>query len=816
MSSGKQTLLRQVRVALYQPPSELKRKELRTELAARLARPELGFLDEQMYQEWRIVPENPNSTESAGLIVGDSGWLTKFRHAIRQGERQRIVAVGVQESIGSNQLQTLEKKKGWAPGSRQWVGHQASRLAEAAAEAVADHRTRPSGVLLWIIDDDRSRFDEGGVWFELWHRLTAKEDVTLLPSWVTEDCLEEPGELLKLWRDHLILRLRELGTPLVVITDNQFRPAGRFGRLGERLALLVSATLPNARVLLASNEDDGRFLPRRVECLDLMYDPHFRVSPDGLEAVQAALHAAREAGPLPIEPERQWSRRLGELYGESAAMQPVYEQAEKAMKTEAVQTLLGEPGTGKTELAQTIHDGSQRRKERMEPVDLGAISPGLFVSELFGHRRGSFTGAVRDSEGSFARADGSTIFLDEIGNVPLEHQQTLLRAIDLGVISPVGRGETPFPVDVRVIAATNSDLRKEVEDGNFRKDLLGRLDVEFAIRLPPLRDRGDDVLLIAERLHGARLSEVAERWLLSHDWPSNVRTLKAAVRRLREETMGADRLARGHGQGKRSFPRGDGLAAPFHALALMWSPLAERLGPDLLVENREDPGALYERVVGALNGLIDDLDDEARARAKVLLGWTRQDKQVEEWLDRTWRRTCRTTGLPRERPTVRGERQIWTALLVGAAEPSTVGVTPDTDLGKLFSRDSIVQVARDWCPEAREGWSGEWSKEARAGLLVYFLFDVWDAYPRPSGRSPAHQVAREAGKRLFTHSGASVNGLKVTKAQIRDLFPDLDRVLGLRSKQRGRSAADTWTRTRRTAELVVVGAQDAAAESDRE
>ncbi|MBX6394041.1 MAG: sigma-54-dependent Fis family transcriptional regulator, partial [Burkholderiales bacterium] len=180
--------------------------------------------------------------------------------------------------------------------------------------------------------------------------------------------------------------------------------------------------------------------------------------------------------------------RFGHILGNSPVMQKLYDQIARVAPTSATVLLIGESGTGKELAAQTLHDLSRRKKKPFLPLNCGAVSPNLIESELFGHEKGSFTGADRQHKGYFERADGGTLFLDEITEMPLELQVKLLRVLETGMVMRVGTN-TPIPVDVRVIAATNRNPAKAVQEGKLREDLYHRLNV-FPITLPPLRERG--------------------------------------------------------------------------------------------------------------------------------------------------------------------------------------------------------------------------------------------------------------------------------------------------------------------------------------
>jgi DNA-binding NtrC family response regulator len=244
--------------------------------------------------------------------------------------------------------------------------------------------------------------------------------------------------------------------------------------------------------------------------------------------------------------------RFGLLIGASPAMQRVYELLAKVARTDATVLLTGETGTGKELAAQSIHRLSRRHKEPFVAVNCGAVSASLIESELFGHERGSFTGADRTHKGVFEQAHGGTLFLDEVTEMPAELQVRLLRVLETGSLTRVGGSET-LRVDVRVVAATNRRAEDAVAAGRLREDLLYRLNV-FPILLPPLRERGDDVEQLAShflaelnREEGTdkQFARSALARLRLHAWPGNVRELRNVVQRafiVAEETIGADHV----------------------------------------------------------------------------------------------------------------------------------------------------------------------------------------------------------------------------------------------------------------------------------
>jgi two-component system response regulator HydG len=226
------------------------------------------------------------------------------------------------------------------------------------------------------------------------------------------------------------------------------------------------------------------------------------------------------------------------LLGNSVAMQEVFRLIERVGPTDAGVLLTGESGSGKELAAQMIHECSARRDRPFLAINCGAIPPGLIEAELFGYEKGSFTGAVRAHAGVFERADGGTLLLDEVTEMPLDMQTRLLRVLESRKFYRVG-ANTEYTSDVRVIAATNRCPLSAVQAGQLREDLLYRLAV-FPIDMPPLRDRGDDVELLANHFlaelnaqSGAqkRLSAHARMTLKQHSWPGNVRELKNCIER---------------------------------------------------------------------------------------------------------------------------------------------------------------------------------------------------------------------------------------------------------------------------------------------
>jgi len=269
---------------------------------------------------------------------------------------------------------------------------------------------------------------------------------------------------------------------------------------------------------------------------------------------------------IALDRSRRNAQRLGEaqalllqdgaagFVAESAPMQRLVEDLLRIAGSGANVLLLGENGTGKSLLAQLLHQWSPRRAQAFVKVNIGGLAPTLFEAELFGHVRGAYTDARQDRAGRFELADGGTLFLDEIGNLPLQQQPKLLRAIEDGEFERLGSSRTQR-VDVRIVAATNADLDAEVAAGNFRQDLLYRLNT-FQLRVPPLRERAADILPLARHYLAAActryrrplpaLARDAERALLGYAWPGNVRELAHAMERAAlladGTTLGSDDL----------------------------------------------------------------------------------------------------------------------------------------------------------------------------------------------------------------------------------------------------------------------------------
>ena len=263
--------------------------------------------------------------------------------------------------------------------------------------------------------------------------------------------------------------------------------------------------------------------------------------PDELLMVAARLLEVRQLRREVVQLRQQLHRaeHLGEIIGKSPRMQEIFQVIEAVSQNKSNVLLSGENGTGKELVARTIHAKGALAAKPFLAINCGALSETLLESQLFGHRKGAFTGAIADHDGVFQAADGGTLFLDEISEIPLPLQVKFLRAIQEKEVTPLG-STRPVRVDVRLIAATNCDLEEAVRTGSFRADLFYRLNV-VPIHLPPLRERREDVPLLVERFITAfsraygvepkRVTPEAMTRISQYDWPGNIRELQNAIER---------------------------------------------------------------------------------------------------------------------------------------------------------------------------------------------------------------------------------------------------------------------------------------------
>lgn len=264
----------------------------------------------------------------------------------------------------------------------------------------------------------------------------------------------------------------------------------------------------------------------------------------------------------------QISQTSKKIIGQSAAIKKVLDMVAKVAGTDANVLITGENGTGKDLVAREIHRLSKRKDNIIVHVDMGAIPESLFESELFGYKKGAFTGADKDKAGKFEIANGGTLFLDEIGNLTPQTQSKLLQVIQNRIVTRLGHAQ-PIDIDIRLICATNANLDKMIDEGEFREDLMYRINT-ITIEMPPLRERGSDILLLAEFFlmqyagkYGKgklELSEGAKKKLMSYEWPGNIRELQHSIEKA--VILGTDKIIKPEGIMLRPPKKQTGSTAP--------------------------------------------------------------------------------------------------------------------------------------------------------------------------------------------------------------------------------------------------------------
>ena len=325
--------------------------------------------------------------------------------------------------------------------------------------------------------------------------------------------------------------------PKVVTLDVTLTPRGS-GEDGLRLLEEILDRYPFTKVIMVTGNDsrENALIAIQRGAVDWYAKP---IQLQELKVILRRAFLVRELEAEHAESVKVGRKRYHRLVGESEALRRVFALIQRVAPTDATVLVLGENGTGKELVAHAIHKASPRRDGPFVPINCGAIPETLLESELFGHERGAFTDAYRTREGKLELANGGTIFLDEIGDLPVHLQVKLLRFLQDHTLERVG-GRESQRVDARVVAATNRDLQAAIAQGRFREDLFYRLSV-LNIQMPPLRERGDDTRLLAEyfldfyaRHHKRRLkgfTQSARRALQAHSWPGNVRELENRIQR---------------------------------------------------------------------------------------------------------------------------------------------------------------------------------------------------------------------------------------------------------------------------------------------
>lgn len=380
-----------------------------------------------------------------------------------------------------------------------------------------------------------------------------KKDATILIIDDEEDILFSLKMLLKQHFTHVytennpyhIPRLLNQYHPEIVLLDMNFKVSQTKGEEGILWLKKIKELKPDLPVIMMTAFSDLEMAIGSIKtgATDFIEKPWRNEKL--LATVNAALElsqsnlALKKAASQKSFLQQDMSQSFGEILGESQTILDLKKMIQKVAPTDANILLLGENGVGKELIARTIHKLSRRENQIFMGVDLGAITETLFESELFGHVKGAFTGADKDKTGRFPAASGGTLFLDEIGNLPISSQPKLLQALENKQIFPVGSASS-IPVDVRIISATNMPLTKMIKENTFRQDLLYRINT-VEISIPPLRERGEDIIILAEhflQLYRKKYFKEALTFhkdtlkkLMNYAWPGNIRELRHSVER---------------------------------------------------------------------------------------------------------------------------------------------------------------------------------------------------------------------------------------------------------------------------------------------
>ena len=447
---------------------------------------------------------------------------------------------------------------------------------------------------IWVIDDDRAI------------------------RWVLEKALSQAGfEVTAFERADAALKTLSRQQPDVVVTD--IRMPGMDG-----LALLehLNSQHPDIPVIVMTAYSDLDSAVSSYQGGAFEYLPKPFDVDEAVDLVQRALNLReQQRGKKTLEPSLQAS----EIIGSAPAMQEVFRAIGRLSRSNITVLITGESGTGKELVAHALHRHSPRAQQPFIALNTAAIPRELLESELFGHERGAFTGALQQRRGRFEQADGGTLFLDEIGDMPAELQTRLLRVLADGTFFRVG-GHTPLKVDVRIVAATHQDLEQRVQEGKFREDLYHRLNV-IRVHLPPLRKRSEDVPLLTRHFLRSAAKELdtetkslhpdTERYLSQLDWPGNVRQLQNTCRWLTVMASGQNILLEDLPPELRSQPRAGEITHDWEQNLHRWAEQRLHAGcKDLLNE----AAPRFERVM--IETALQ-FTGGRRQEAARLLGWGR-------------------------------------------------------------------------------------------------------------------------------------------------------------------------------------------------
>jgi DNA-binding NtrC family response regulator len=368
------------------------------------------------------------------------------------------------------------------------------------------------------------------------YRILIVDDEENLRSGMATMLEEEGFEVFEAENGRVALDRLEQNVFDLIITDYKMNEMD-----GMKFLAQVSEHFPSLKVIMVTGYGsiEDAVTAMKLGAINYLTKP---VKPKELVKTVKTVLQVDEDIATTVEEKRKKLQKYHHFYslvGQSKAMQQVYKRIKEVAKTDIAVMIVGESGTGKEMVAQAIHQLSNRADKPFVAINTGAIPRELVASELFGHLKGAFTGAIADKKGKFEEADSGTLFLDEIGTMDMPTQISLLRVLENQVIERVGSNK-PIQVDVRVIAATNDDLEKMIEQNNFREDLYYRLNV-FAIELPPLRDRKGDIPYLANYYRemfnlelGKNVGGFTDRAMAAmeaYHWPGNVRELRNAVLR---------------------------------------------------------------------------------------------------------------------------------------------------------------------------------------------------------------------------------------------------------------------------------------------